>query len=188
MVFRSRSRASSIPAATTPDRQPSCGPRYRMIQNLTLLIDSFVIQTDEGNEAFTIERTSRQNMAILTLRDMQHSVHYVISIDPSPAHLPLDVVGKDGKQVARVTSIPVTPVRDRFFVYLATGGIWEASGEVGNSEYRLMSGETEIAEVSQRWFLRPGTFGVEVASGSDDALVLAVTAVIDQLAHGIDTA
>jgi uncharacterized protein YxjI len=188
MVFRSRSRASSIPAATTPDRQPSCGPRYRMIRNLTLLIDSFVIQTDEGNEAFVIERTTRQNVEMLTLRDMQHSVRYVIPFDPSPAHLPLDVVGKDGKRVARVTSTPVTPVRDRFSVQIATGGIWEATGEIGNSEYRLTSGEAEIAEVSQRWFLRPGTFGVEVASGSDDALVLAVTAVIDQLAHGIDPA
>jgi uncharacterized protein YxjI len=159
-----------------------------MIHNLTLLIDSFVIQTDEGNQAFTIERTTSQNLEMLTMRDMQRSVHHVIPIDPSPAHLPFDILGKDGKRVARVISTPVTPVRDRFSVQIATGEIWEAGGDVGNSEYRLMSGETQIAEVSHRWFLRPGTFGVEVASGRDDALVLAVTAVIDRFAQGIDAA
>ena len=40
-----------------------------------------------------------------------------------------------------------------------------------------------IAEVSKKWFRVRDTYGVEIAPGEDDALVLAVTVAIDTMAH-----
>ena len=40
-----------------------------------------------------------------------------------------------------------------------------------------------MAEVSKKWFRVADTYGVEVAAGQDPALMLAVTAVLDQMAH-----
>jgi uncharacterized protein YxjI len=37
--------------------------------------------------------------------------------------------------------------------------------------------------VSKRWFRARDTYGVEVAPGQDDVLILAITAVIDTMAH-----
>ena len=39
----------------------------------------------------------------------------------------------------------------------------------------------KIAEVSKRWFRVRDTYGVEIAPGQDDVLVLAVTAAIDAM-------
>ena len=40
-----------------------------------------------------------------------------------------------------------------------------------------------VAEVSKRWFRVRDTYGVEVAPGENDVLILATTAVIDTMAH-----
>lgn len=39
----------------------------------------------------------------------------------------------------------------------------------------------QVAEVSKRWFRVPDTYGVEIAPGQHDVLLLAVTAGIDAM-------
>jgi uncharacterized protein YxjI len=41
-----------------------------------------------------------------------------------------------------------------------------------------------VAEVSKRWFRIRDTYGIEIARGQDDALILAVTVCIDQMTRG----
>ena len=41
----------------------------------------------------------------------------------------------------------------------------------------------KIREVSKRWFRIRNSYGVEVAPGENDILILATTAVIDCMAH-----
>jgi uncharacterized protein YxjI len=41
----------------------------------------------------------------------------------------------------------------------------------------------KVAEVSKRWFRVRDTYGIEVAAGEDDALLLAVAVCIDRMGH-----
>ena len=41
-----------------------------------------------------------------------------------------------------------------------------------------------VAEVSKRWFSWNDTYGVDVADGEDDVLILASSVVIDMICHG----
>jgi uncharacterized protein YxjI len=41
-----------------------------------------------------------------------------------------------------------------------------------------------VAEVSKRWFSFSDTYGVDIADGEDDTLILASTVVIDMVCHG----
>ena len=49
--------------------------------------------------------------------------------------------------------------------------------------YTIEDGRSTVAEVSKKWFRVADTYGVEVAPGQNPALMLAVTAVLDQMAH-----
>jgi uncharacterized protein YxjI len=40
-----------------------------------------------------------------------------------------------------------------------------------------------VDEVSKKWFRVADTYGVEIAPGPGPALMLAITAVLDQMAH-----
>jgi uncharacterized protein YxjI len=60
----------------------------------------------------------------------------------------------------------------------------EAKGNIVDHEYRIEREGDRVAEVSKRWFRVRDTYGIDVASGQDDALLLAVTVCIDQMARG----
>ena len=50
-------------------------------------------------------------------------------------------------------------------------------------EYTFRRGLDVIGTVSKRWFSWSDTFGVDIAPGEDDILLLAATVVIDMACH-----
>ena len=183
MVFRDRPSADVGPKETHRSDRPHVGIRYRLHQNLGSISDAVTVQTDQGNAAFQFEIAQRELEDVLVLRDMAGSVRCLLHGHLSTLTVGTDILSGDGRRLAHVTRTPVSAVRDRFEVDTESGGFWLVIGDVGNREFTLDSPKGKIAEVSRRWFKLPNTFGVEVAPGQDDALVLAVTTAIDQLTH-----
>ena len=56
-------------------------------------------------------------------------------------------------------------------------------GNIVDHEYTIERDGTKVAEVSKRWFRIRDSYGVEIAPGENDILILATTAVIDCIAH-----
>ena len=75
------------------------------------------------------------------------------------------------------------PLRERYSVELAAGGEWTVQGNIVDHEYEISGPGGRIAEVAKKWFRVRDTYGVEVATGQDEALVIAVAVVVDQMAH-----
>ena len=50
-------------------------------------------------------------------------------------------------------------------------------------EYAIGEGRETIAEVSKKWFRIRDTYGVAIAPGQNDVLILAITVAIDMMAH-----
>ena len=59
--------------------------------------------------------------------------------------------------------------------------ISKVQGNIVDHQYDIEQGGRKIAEVSKAWFRVRDTYGVEVQPGQDDALILAITVVVDQL-------
>ena len=59
----------------------------------------------------------------------------------------------------------------------------EAQGSFLDMEYTFTRGTETVAEVSKRWFAFSDTYGVDIADGEDDVLLLASTVVIDMVCH-----
>ena len=66
---------------------------------------------------------------------------------------------------------------------MADGADLDVKGNIVNHEYTVEDGRSTVAEVSKKWFRVADTYGVEVAPGQDPALMLAITAVLDTMAH-----
>ena len=56
-------------------------------------------------------------------------------------------------------------------------------GDFTDHEYTFERGGKAVAVVSKRWFTWTDTYGVDVAEGEDDLLILASTVVIDLACH-----
>jgi uncharacterized protein YxjI len=92
-------------------------------------------------------------------------------------------VERDGNTVATIKKALITPLRDRFSIELEDGGELSAKGNIVDHEYEIERDGDTVAEISKRWFRIRDTYGIEIAPGENDALILAATVCIDELSH-----
>jgi uncharacterized protein YxjI len=95
----------------------------------------------------------------------------------------MEIEGPDGKTLAKVKKALITPLRDRWTVKIKGGPDLDVQGNILDHEYRIGEGREKVGEVSKKWFRLRDTYGVEVAEGQDDVIILAVTVAIDIMAH-----
>ena len=58
-------------------------------------------------------------------------------------------------------------------------------GNIVDHEYEIEANGRKIAEISKRWFRVRDTYGVEIAPGQHDIVVLAVAVAVDAMADGV---
>ena len=85
--------------------------------------------------------------------------------------------------LAMVKKAIITPVRDRWTVKIGDRPDLDVQGNILDHEYEIEEGRTKVTEVSKKWFRVRDTYGVEVAPGQKDVLILAATVAIDMMAH-----
>jgi len=92
-------------------------------------------------------------------------------------------VERGGEAVATIKKAMITPLRERFTIDVQDGGELRAKGNIVDHEYEIERDGRKIAEISKRWFRVRDTYGIEIAPGEDDALILAITACIDEMSE-----
>ena len=95
----------------------------------------------------------------------------------------MEIEGAHGERVALVKKALITPVRERFTASIKNGPDLEVQGNLLDHEYTIGEGRDKVAEVSKKWFRLRDSYGVEIEPGQDDIVILAITVVIDQMAH-----
>jgi len=159
------------------------GTRYQMREKIFSIGDDFWIETGDGDRAYKvngkalrIRRTfvieSRAGEELLKVQEKKLRIRDTMEIE------------HDGKTVATVRKALITPLRDRFAIDLENGGELSAKGNIVDHEYEIERDGTKVAEISKRWFRVRDTYGIEVAPGENDALILAATVCIDEMSRG----
>jgi uncharacterized protein YxjI len=72
-----------------------------------------------------------------------------------------------------------SPFVDRFTVDIPGPDDLEMSGSLFEHEYTISRGDQVVAVVSKQWFSMTETYGVDIASGQDDLLILACVLALD---------
>jgi uncharacterized protein YxjI len=122
------------------------------------LRETFILESPSGEELFKIQEKK------LRIRDTMKVEH-------------------DGDTVATIKKALITPLRDRFSIELEDGDELSAKGNIVDHEYEIERDGTKVAEISKRWFRIRDTYGIEIAAGENDALILAATVCIDEMAE-----
>ncbi len=158
--------------------------RYQMREKLLSIGDDSWIEDESGRRAFKVNGKALRVRKTLVIEDPQG--RELARIQDRPVHVRdiMEIEGPDGSSLAKVTKAMITPLRDRFSIDVAGGTELSAHGNIVDHEFEIEADGTKVAEVSKKWFRVRDTYGVEVAPGQDDALILAITVCIDQLASG----
>jgi uncharacterized protein YxjI len=159
------------------------GTRYRMREKLFAIGDDYWIETEDGRRAYKVNGKALRIRQTFVLEDQ--SGGELLKIQKKMLHVRDTMkIEHDGDTVATVKKALITPLRDRFSIDLEHGGELSAKGNIVDHEYEIERDGQKVAEVSKRWFRVRETYGIEVAPGENDALILAATVCIDEMSRG----
>ncbi|NLX49565.1 MAG: hypothetical protein GXY82_06795 [Methanospirillum sp.] len=154
-----------------------------MREKLVDIEDDFWIEDNTGNRAFKVDGKALRVRNTLVLQDATGRDLFSIQERMLRIKDTMEIENAGGGTAATIKKALISPLRDRWTVNVAGGEDWTIQGNILDHEYHIESGNEKVAEVSKRWFRIRDTYGVEIAPGQNDALVLAVTAAMDQMAR-----
>jgi uncharacterized protein YxjI len=157
------------------------GTRYQMREKLFAIGDDFWIDTEDGEHAYKVDGKALRVRDTFILENAAGEELFKAQEKELRIRDTMKIE-RDGETVATIKKALITPLRDRFAIELADGGELSAKGNIVDHEFEIERDGEKVAEISKRWFRVRDTYGIEVAPGQDDALILAATACIDEMA------
>jgi uncharacterized protein YxjI len=154
--------------------------RYRLRQLVISIGNDFTIEDDQGRPVYFVDGAAFTLNGRYDLKNMQGDVLLTLAGQFSiPKSMTItraaDVVARVMKQLALFeTNIDVT---------LEDGSHLAIHGDVFAHEFTLRRGEATIAHISRQWFSLGDTYGIDIAPGEDEPLLLALAVAIDDMAH-----
>ena len=157
--------------------------RYKMRQKLFAVGQDFFIENQSGKRVFKVDGKVLRVRDTLHFKDMNGSDLCKIQQKVARIKDSMEIEGPGGERLAMVKQAIISPVRDRWVVKIGNGPDLDVQGNILDHEYRIEEGRTKVAQVSKKWFRVADSYGVEIAPGQNDIVILAVTVAIDMMAH-----
>jgi uncharacterized protein YxjI len=160
----------------------SGGTRYRMREKVFSIGDDFWIDTEDDRHAFKVNGKALRLRSTFVLETPAGDELFKIQEKKLRVRDTMEVE-RGGDTVATIKKALITPLRDRFTIDLGDRGELHAKGNIVDHEYEIERDGDTVAEISKRWFRVRDTYGIEIASDEDDALILAAAVCIDEMSH-----
>ncbi len=156
--------------------------RYLLKQKFWSWGDDFTIKDAAGRDVFFVDGKAFSIGDKLSFQDMAGNELAFIR-QKIFSWGPTYEITRDGRHVATVKKHLFTLFRCKFTVDVPGPDDPEAKGSFLDHEYTIVRDGRVLAQVSKRWFSWTDTYGVDIADGEDDVLLLACAVVIDMVCH-----
>ena len=156
--------------------------RYVMKQRLFSWADDFYIKNEAGEDVYFVDGKVFSFGDQLSFQDLNGNELAFIKqrlLSWGPTY---EIYRRD-ELMAVVKKQLFTFLHHRFSVDVPGPDDLEAEGDFFDLEYALTRGGAPVAYVSKKFFSWTDTYGVDIAEGEDDLLILASTVVIDMACH-----
>jgi uncharacterized protein YxjI len=157
--------------------------RYKMNEKLISIGDDYWIENEAGERSFYVDGKALRVRNTLIIKDVQGNELYKLKEKLLRVRDTMDILDAEGETVATIKKALIAPLRDRWKVEVENGPEMDIQGNILDHEYKIDAGKEKVAEVSKKWFRIRDTYGVEIEAGQDAALILTITAAMDQMAH-----
>jgi uncharacterized protein YxjI len=155
--------------------------RYQMREKLVSIGDDFWIENETGQKTFKVDGKALRVRSTLKFEDAHGNELCQIQEKMMRVKDTMTIESPSGETMATVKKALITPVRDRWTIKVGNGPDLDIQGNIVDHEYHIEDGRTKVAEVSKKWFRVRDSYGVEIAPGQNDILILAATVAIDMM-------
>lgn len=157
--------------------------RYKMRQNLVSIGDDFWIEDERGQRVYKVDGKALRVRSTLIFEDARGQELAKIQEKMVRVRDTMEIEGPNGQTIGTVKKAMITPLRERFSLDIPGGGDIEIQGNLLDHEYTFEQNGKKIAETSKKWFRIADSYGVEIADGQNDILILAATVAVDMISH-----
>jgi uncharacterized protein YxjI len=157
--------------------------RYKIRQNLLSIGDDFWIENAKGQKVFKVDGKVLRIRKTLVFEDANGRKLAQIRERLLALKDTMVVEDANGKDIATIKKALIAPLRDKWNVSIKDGEDLVVQGNILNLEYSIKQGRAKVAEVSKKWFSLTDTYGVEIADGQNEILMLAIAVAVDMMAH-----
>lgn len=152
--------------------------RYIIRERLIHLGEDSDITDDQGRVVFQVDGKVLSLRNRLIIRDM--AGNEVARVQRKLVTLrPTYEISSQGEEVAEVRKRFFTPFHDAFTIDVPGPDDLEMVGDFFSHEYVMRRGDQTVATVSKRWVALTETYGVEIAPGENEVVILASVLALD---------
>ena len=159
--------------------------RYSMRQQLVSIGEDFDIADEHGNLVYRVDGKALRLRETFVIEDLQGREVATIREKKLALRESMDILRGDAK-IATIRKARFAPFRDKFSIDVEGAQDMAAQGDILHYEYDIRRGNEAVARVSKHRFPLSDTYGIEIARGEDEGLVLTVAVALDKMAHDSD--
>ena len=156
--------------------------RYQVREKVFSIGDDFWVTDEQGRDVFLVDGKALRLRETFELKDATGAIVAVVRKKLVSFRDAMEIE-RDGTVLATVKKALVSPLHHRSVIDLADGEQLEAVGNIIDKDFEIRSGGMPLARISRAWFRIRDTYGVDVAPGQDDALILAIAVCLDRIHH-----
>ena len=157
-------------------------PVYQMRQKLISFGDDYTVRDESGRQAYYVDGKVFSVRSTLILQDMAGRELARIQ-KKILAWGPTYEIYRGDRVAAVVKKSLFTLFRCEFTVDVPGPDDLLAEGNFWDYEYAFTCQSRSVARVSKRFFALTDVYGIDIAPGVDEVLVIAAAVVIDQCCH-----
>jgi uncharacterized protein YxjI len=176
-------RGGDSPGDRLPVGHGGDATRYQLRQKLVSLGDDYFIEDDRGQRVYKVDGKAFRLGKMLVIEDLQG--RELCTIQQRLLHIrdTMDIKGSNGEPLATIKKALITFLRGRWDVEVSGGPDMEVQGNVLDHEYTIEANGQQVATVSKHWFRVADSYGVEIAPGYNNLLILATLVAVDVMSH-----
>ena len=157
--------------------------RYQMREHLISIGDDFWIEDESGQKVYKVDGKVLRIKKLYVFEDLAGNTLCRIRERLLTIKDTMEIEDPEGNELAVIRKAMFSPLGDRWSVKVRNGPDLDVRGNILDHEYSIRQGRQTAAEVSKKWFRITDTYGVEIAAGQNDILILAIVVAMDDMAR-----
>ncbi len=155
---------------------------YQLRRQLLAIGEDFWVQNAQGENVYKLDGKVLTLTQTFALQDANGNELARMSAEMFQLRRTMDVE-RGGRVVATVRKALFNILSQSFTVEIAGDGELQAHGDILNHEFQIASGDQPVATVSRQWFVGDLMYGISIAPGQDDVLMLCIAIAIDEMSE-----
>ena len=156
--------------------------RYLVRERLFSISNDSWVTDEQGNQVFLVDGKALRLHDTFELKDASGAILATIRKKLMSFSDAMEIE-QDGAVAAKVHRQVLSLLHHRATIDIPGRGRLEAIGNIIDKDFEIRDGHQVVAQISRAWFKLRDTYGVDVAPGENDALVICIAICLDRI-HG----